>query len=134
MRGYELVSANRQVKASWIIIDIAKWLLILALIYLALPLLFNLFPATRGYAPVLLGYFLAPIKEIGLAAVDYFPDLITIAVICFMFRYFLKLLKFFAHELQNGALTVPGFYADWTMPTYQILHVLLLAFSVIVPP
>ncbi|HWK57474.1 MAG TPA: mechanosensitive ion channel domain-containing protein [Parapedobacter sp.] len=132
MRGYELVSANRQVKAAWIIIDIAKWLLILALIYLALPLLFNLFPATRGYAPVLLGYFLAPIKEIGLAAVDYFPDLITIAVICFMFRYFLKLLKFFAHELQNGALTVPGFYADWAMPTYQILRVLLLAFMVIV--
>src|SRR5690606_14805195 len=107
-------------------------LLILALIYLALPLLFNLFPATRGYAPVLLGYFLAPVKEIGLAAVDYFPDLITIAVICFMFRYFLKLLKFFAHELQNGALTLPGFYADWAMPTYQILRVLLMAFLVIV--
>jgi len=132
IRGYELVSANRQVKAVWLVINIAKWLLILTFIYLALPLLFNLFPATRGYAPILLGYFLAPIKEICMEVVDYFPNLITIVVICFIFHYFLKLLRFFANELENGALTLPGFYPDWAMPTYQILRTLLLAFLVIV--
>src|SRR5690606_14245022 len=121
-----------QVKAVWLVINIAKWLLILTFIYLALPLLFNLFPATRGYAPILLGYFLAPIKEICMEVVDYFPNLITIVVICFIFHYFLKLLRFFANELENGALTLPGFYPDWAMPTYQVLRTLLLAFLVIV--
>jgi len=132
IRGYELVSAHRQVKAVWFLIDVLKAVLIIALVYLAVPLVFNLFPATRGYAPVLLGYFLKPIKEIGLAIIDYFPNLITITVICVLFRYFLKLLKFFANELESGALTLPGFYPDWAMPTYQILRVMFLAFLIIV--
>ncbi|MFB2118671.1 mechanosensitive ion channel family protein [Parapedobacter sp. 2B3] len=132
IRGYELISAQRQVKAVWLAIDLLKWVFILTLIYLALPLLLNIFPMTRGYAPVLLGYFLSPLKEIGLAVIDYFPKLITIVVIGVLFRYLLKVLKFFAHELQSGALNLPGFFPDWALPTYQILRVLLLAFMVIV--
>ncbi len=132
IRNYELVSAQRQVKAVWTLVGILRWVLILTAVYLALPLLLNLFPATRGYAPVLLGYFLDPLTEIGLAIVDYLPNLITIVVICVIFHYALRLLKFFAGELESGALTLPSFYPDWALPTYQIVRVLLLAFMLIV--
>lgn len=132
IRGYELVSAAQQVKAIWTLVGILKWLLILTTVYLALPLLLNLFPATRGFAPVLLGYVLAPLKDIGIAVIDYFPNLITIVVIIVIFHYVLRLLKFFAGELESGALTIPAFYADWAVPTYQIVRVLLLAFMMIV--
>lgn len=131
-RGYELISAQRQVKAIWLVIGLLKWVVILTLVYLALPLLLNIFPMTRGYAPILLGYFLSPLKDIAMSVIDYFPKLITIVVIGLLFRYLLRLLKFFAHELQSGALALPGFFPDWAMPTYQILRVLLLAFMVIV--
>lgn len=132
IRGYELVSASQQVKAMWTIVGVFKWLLILTTVYLALPLLFNLFPATRGFAPILLGYVLAPLKEIGVAVIDYFPNLVTIVVIIVIFHYVLRLLKFFAGELESGALKIPSFYADWAVPTYQIVRVLLLAFMMIV--
>lgn len=132
VRGYELVSAQRQVRAVWLALDLIKWVLILMVIYLALPLLLNIFPMTRGYAPILLGYFLSPLKKIGLAVVGYFPNLITIVVIGVIFRYLLKLLRVFAQELQNGALTIPGFFPDWALPTFQILRVLLLTFMIIV--
>ncbi len=132
IRGYELVSAAQQIKVIWTLVGILKWLLILTTVYLALPLLLNLFPATRGFAPVLLGYFLAPLKDIGVAILDYFPNLVTIVVICIIFHYVLRLLKFFAGELQSGALTIPSFYPDWATPTYQIVRVLLLAFMMIV--
>src|SRR5690606_11407567 len=85
-----------------------------------------------GYAPILLSYFLAPLKKIGMAVVDYFPNLITILVIGMIFRYILKFLKAFAQEIHSGTMTLPGFYPDWAMPTFQILRVLLLTFMVIV--
>ena len=132
VRGYQLISPERQVRILWMLITGAKWLLILTSIYLALPMMLNLFPSTRGYAPVLLGYFLNPLQDIGASIVAYFPNLITIIVICIVFRYALKVLKFFAGELRSGALHIPGFFPDWALPTYHILRVLLLAFLMIV--
>lgn len=132
IRGYELVSAKRQIRFIWSIFNMLKGLVIVTVIYLTLPIVFNLFPATEGYAPVLLSYILDPIKKISLAIIHYFPNFITIAIIVIIFRYIFRILKYFANELHREALTVPGFYADWALPTYQILRVLLIAFMLIV--
>lgn len=132
IKGYEIVSANRQVKFVWSILDILKWFLILVSVYLALPVLLNLFPTTRGYAPILLGYFIKPIKDVAQAIVAYLPNMITIVVICFIFRYLLKALGFFAQEIHNGSLSFPGFYREWALPTFHIVRVLLFAFLLII--
>jgi len=132
IRGYELVSPNQQVKFFWTILQGVKWILILTSVYLALPVLLNLFPSTQGYAPILLGYFIKPLKDVVQAILAYLPNLITIVVICFIFRYLLKALRFFATELHEGVLSIPGFYREWAMPTYHILRVLLFAFLLIV--
>jgi len=132
IRGYELVSSSKQVRFIWTLFNLIKWLFILMVIYLALPIVFNLFPATEGFATVLLSYILDPIKKISLAVINYFPNLITVIVIVIIFHYIFKILKYFANELHRGALNIPGFYADWTLPTYQILRVLLTAFMLIV--
>ncbi len=132
IRGYILVTPSKQIKVVWTVLSLLKWLLIVCAVYLALPIMLNLFPQTEGYAPILLGYFLSPLKNLVAAVVAYIPNLITIFVIYVVFHYLLKLLKFFAKELQNEALTVPGFYKEWAMPTYQILRVLLLAFLLVV--
>ncbi|NGF54991.1 mechanosensitive ion channel family protein [Parapedobacter sp. SGR-10] len=132
IKGYELVSPNQQVKFFWTILHVLQWILILTSVYLALPVLLNLFPSTEGYAPILLGYFIKPLKDVVKAILGYLPNLITIVVICFIFRYLLKALRFFATELHEGVLSIPGFYREWAMPTYQILRVLLFAFLLIV--
>src|SRR5690606_24073547 len=98
----------------------------------ALPVLLNLFPTTRGYAPILLGYFIKPIKDVAQAIVAYLPNMITIVVICFIFRYLLKALRFFAQEIHNGSLSFPGFYREWALPTYHIVRVLLFAFLLLI--
>jgi small-conductance mechanosensitive channel len=43
----------------------------------------------------------------------------------------LRALKFFATQIARGRLVIPGFYADWAAPTYKILQVLLIAFTVV---
>ncbi|WP_437919982.1 mechanosensitive ion channel family protein [Sphingobacterium sp. LRF_L2] len=132
IKGYTLVTAKNQIKFVWSILTLLRWILIIVSVYLALPIILNLFPETEGYAPVLLGYFLAPLRKVGTAFLHYIPNMITIAVIYVVFHYVLKLLKFFAKELQSEALKISGFYKEWALPTYQILRILLLAFFLVV--
>lgn len=132
IKNYELVSGTQIVRFLWIVVDFMKWITILIAIYLALPLLFNLFPTTEGYAPILIEYFITPLKKIGKALVAFVPNMITIAIIVIFFKYMLRLLYYFANEIDKGALNITGFYREWAKPTYQILKVLLLAFMLIV--
>ena len=132
IRGYELVSVGRQIKIVWTALDVVKWILILISVYLALPVLLNLFPTTEGYAPILLGYFIKPIKDVVQAIIAYLPNLITILVISTIFRYLLKGLHFLAQEIHHGALNFPGFYKEWALPTFHIVRVLLFAFLLII--
>lgn len=132
IKTYELISARQIIRVLWMITDFVKWVTILIVVYLALPLLFNLFPATEGYAPILIDYFIRPLTKIGNAIVANIPNLITVLVIITIFKYTLRLLNYFANEIHNGNLTINGFYKEWAKPTYQILKVLFLAFMLIV--
>lgn len=126
--SYNLFNAKRQVTVLLSVNTITKWLLIILLIYIALPILFGIFPWTKHFADTLFGYILNPIKRIVIGLWKYLPNLITVIVIVFVFRYLLKAIHFFKLEIERGNLTLSGFYPDWANPTYQILKVILYAF------
>lgn len=132
IKNYTLFDAKRQVKALLTVNTALKWILILLLIYIALPILFGIFPWTKHFADTLFGYIIKPAKNIFIGLWNYLPNLITIIVIIVIFRYFLKGLKFLKTEIENGHLTLSGFYPDWANPTFQILKVVIYAFMVIV--
>ncbi|MCB0380706.1 MAG: mechanosensitive ion channel family protein, partial [Flavobacteriales bacterium] len=75
---------------------------------------------------------LNPVKRIASGLWNYLPNLITILVIVFVFRYVFRGLAFLKNEVENGNLTLPGFYTDWANPTYQIVKVIVFAFMLIV--
>ena len=131
-KNYTLFDANRQVNALLNVNTILKWLIILLVIYIALPILFGIFPWTENFAGTLFGYILNPLKKIAGGFWNYLPNLITIIVIIFVFRYVLKGIHFLKTEIEKGKLNIAGFYPDWANPTYQIVRVLVFAFMVIV--
>ncbi|HEY9179066.1 MAG TPA: mechanosensitive ion channel domain-containing protein [Flavipsychrobacter sp.] len=132
VRGYELFTAQKQVVAMHIALNIIRWILIFLIIYLMLPVLFGIFPWTKTLSGTLFGYVLNPLKNIFMAIWDYIPKLISILIILFVFRYVFKALKFFKNEVERGVLVIPGFYTEWASPTYQIIRVLIIAFMLIV--
>lgn len=131
-KNYTLFDAKRQVNVLLNVNTVLKWFFILLVIYIALPVLFGIFPWTKNFADTLFGYILNPLKKIASGFWDYLPNLITIIVIILVFRYVLKGIRFLKSEIENGDLKIPGFYADWANPTYQIVRVLVFAFMVIV--
>lgn len=131
LRNYELMNAAQQVYIIKFVIKIIRWVLIILVVYLALPVLFGLFPFTRNISGTLLGYVVSPLKNIGKSLWDYVPNLITILVLVTIFRYILRFLHYIKIEIASGKLNLPGFYADWANPTYQIVRVLVLAFLLV---
>jgi small-conductance mechanosensitive channel len=132
IRNYTLFDAAKEVNFVLNINTFLKWMVIVLIIYLALPVLFGIFPWTENFAQTLFGYILNPIKSIATALWNYLPSLITIIVIVLIFRYVLNFLHYLRTEIEKGKLHLPGFYADWANPTYQIIRVLIVAFMLVV--
>jgi small-conductance mechanosensitive channel len=132
IRDYELLNSQRQRYIINFVLKIIKWFLIILIVYIALPILFGIFPFTHDLSDLLISYVTDPLKKIGLSLWHYVPNLMTILVLVFIFRYVLKFFAYLKTEIENGELTIPGFYSDWANPTYQIVKVLVLAFMLIV--
>jgi small-conductance mechanosensitive channel len=132
IRDYTLFDSHREVKMLHAVNSLLKWVVILLIVYIALPVIFGLFPWTKNYAQTLFGFVLSPLKRIGSALWGYLPSLITIVVIVLLFRYVLKFLYFLRIEIEKGNLRIPGFYLDWANPTYQIIRILVMAFMLVV--
>lgn len=132
VKDYTLFDAKRQVNALLTANKILKWFLILLLIYIALPILFGIFPWTKNFSEVLFGYILNPLRKITSGIWNYLPNLITIIVIIIFFKYVMKGIHFLKEEVANENLKFPGFYPDWANPTFQIIRVLVYAFMVVV--
>lgn len=131
-RNYEFIPVERaQGLIQWLLV-VFKWFVILVLLYLILPSVFSIFPATTPIAETLFGLILDPVIAFGSAVVGYIPELFSIAVIIAITHYVVKGLKFLATEVRSGKLQIPGFDADWARPTFNLLKIIIYAFSFIV--
>ena len=127
---FRVLTEKQVINAIEMLLRLLKYIITVVLLFITLPIIFSLFSATRNIASTLFGYILNPLRNIGRGLIDYIPNLFMIIIVIIIARYVLKALKFFAKHIGNGRLKIPGFYTDWAAPTYKILQVLLLAFTV----
>lgn len=132
IRNYSLFDSGKQINFLLGMLSIFKWAVYIILIYIALPILFGIFPWTKNFASTLFGFILNPLKSILNSIWSYLPDLFTIIIVVILFRYIIKAIQFLKKEIESGALKIPGFYPDWANPTFQIIKVLVYAFMLIV--
>ncbi|NJO02495.1 MAG: mechanosensitive ion channel family protein [Bacteroidia bacterium] len=126
--NYPVLSPGQQLSVVLFVVKSLRLLTHLLMLYLALPVIFSIFPATRGIADQLLEYVLNPLKAIGVSIINYIPNLFVILIIYLCTRYTIRLVKFIAQEIESGKLVIHGFYPDWARPTYNIIRVIAYAF------
>ncbi len=131
-QGAPITYANRLLPLVTGLVNLARLIVIFILVYLALPLVFFIFPWTKPVATQLLSYVINPLEDIFMAIVHYIPKLLTVIVIYLVTRYVVRFVKFIAGEIETGGITIKGFYPDWSVPTYNIIRVLLYAFMFVV--
>ena len=130
-KGYTFISANQELKVTVWLLKVLKWAIIAILIYLFLPLVFSIFPFSRGWAAKLFGFVWDPFKGILVSVWHYLPNLFTIVVIFIVFKYLIRFVKYIFSEVEAGKLRIPGFHVDWAKPTFSIIRFLMYAFMFI---
>jgi small-conductance mechanosensitive channel len=90
------------------------------------------FPATRAAGARMLEYVVGPLGAMGRGLVAIIPDLIVLAVIYFIVRYGLMLLRLYFDAVERGALAIDGFDPEWAQPTYKLIRVVVVVFSLVV--
>ena len=130
IQSYELLTTDKQVALLLVAHRISKYVVVLLQLLISLPIIFSIFPATKGIAFQILGYFIVPIKKIVLGVIGYIPNLITIFVIWYAVKSLVRLARYIAQEIERGNLKFDNFFPEWAMPTFYIVRVLLYTFMI----
>jgi len=69
---------------------------------------------------------------LGNAIWSYIPNLVIVFVILMVARYLVRLDNFVFAEIQEGRLTLGGFYPDWGAPTGKLVRLLILSATAVV--
>jgi small-conductance mechanosensitive channel len=127
-KDYTFLSVAQQLQGIGIFAKLFQWLIYAILFYIALPIIFSIFPFSRNWANTLFQLIWSPFKSLIISVWDYLPKLFSILVIYFVMRYVIRFVKYIFSEIEEEKLKINGFHADWSMPTYGIVRFLLYAF------
>ena len=132
IKNYEFLSQEKELQIIRFLFKVLRWLLIISVVYIALPTILSIFPSTKEIAEKLIGFVISPLKNVVIGFVNFIPSLFAIAIIIFIARYFVRILGFLSVEISKEKLKVPGFYPDWSKPTFNLLKIVIYAFTFVV--
>jgi len=69
---------------------------------------------------------------VAISILGFLPNLIFIIVISVVASYIIKLARLVFHGIGEGRINIPGFYQEWSKPTFNITRFLIIVFSAIV--
>jgi small-conductance mechanosensitive channel len=103
-----------------------------ALIYFYLNAVLSLYPWTRPAARMLFRFILNPLESLWVGFVAALPNLIFLIILWIVMGYLLKFFRAFFRAIERGRIRIESFEADWAMPTYKIIRILIIAFAVVI--
>ena len=104
----------------------------LALTYFYLNAVLGLYPWTRPAARMLFRFIINPLESMWLGFVGALPNLIFLVILAIVVRYLLKFCRAFFRAIERGRIQLESFEADWAMPTFKIVRILIIAFSIVI--
>ncbi len=131
IKDYEVLNLHRQGILFLTGFNVLRYLVILLLLFIFVPMFFAAFPETKSFTYTIFGYVWDPFVAILKSIMGFLPKFFQIIVIIFCFRYLVRGLNYLMNEIGSGRLKINGFYADWAQPTYLILRVLCYSFMIV---
>lgn len=109
---------------------VAMALAILA-IYIHLQFVFGQFPWTHGLSDQMVDAAWQAAKRVFGGFISYLPNIFNIVIIIILASYALKGLKALFRALENGHLSIEGFYPEWASPTFAIVRFFVIAIATV---
>lgn len=131
-KAHHLISGAQVWRIFAGLMRVLRVLTLIVLVYSLFNTVLGLFPWTRPLALTLFDLVLNPVESMSLGLLEAVPDLAFLLVLFLVVRFFLKILRLFFKRVENGYIRLENFDQDWSMPTYKILRLLVVAFAVVV--
>jgi len=132
IRNYDFIKKPGIVKALVKILAILRIVFLLFLLITIIPLIFDIFSSTQYLSKIIVQWISEPIKNVGIAIIGYLPHLFYIVIIAVITRYVLKILRFFALEIERGILKIKGFHPEWAHTTYVLTRMMLWVLALVI--
>ena len=130
--NFEIISSHSITSGLCGVLKVLHLFGTLFLLYFYLTLVLSFFPETQELSQNMIHYILDPLKEVGSTFLAYIPKAIYICVIFLVIRYVLKVIRMFFDRIEKGFLKIEGFHSDWARPTYNLVRILVFAFTLII--
>ena len=124
-RNIEILNRDRLIQFISLLLKVARIIVVLVLVYLLIPTVFSFFPHTREIGYKLSSYILDPINAFDRSFFAFVPELILIGILVVAAKYLIKFLGFWSKEISEERLELKGFYADWAIPTFNLIRFLV---------
>lgn len=111
---------------------ILRFAVVLFLLYVFVPLLLQGIPATRSIAHQVMPLVFRPLRNLGMAIVNYMPRAIILFLVFVISRWTLRGLRIFMRAVGTGQITVGSFDPSWATQTYQIIKTLVILATILV--
>lgn len=105
---------------------VVRFVLVVALLYVYVPLVLSFIPATAAFAGRVMPMVIAPLQKIGLAMLGYIPRLFSLILILMGVRFFLRGLGHVMDAVGKGLITIPGFDPEWADQTLRLLRIVVV--------
>lgn len=131
MKNVEIITPAA-IASYWLqALKLLRLALLLILFFIYITFILRLFPWSRAVGERVMEYFYQALELVLSATASYLPNLFIVAIIIAIAYYILRALRPFFAAIERGTLVIPGFYADWARPTYNLLVMLVLALSAV---
>ena len=137
MQGLEARSQNvfkgephwRRLQAA---LRLLRTLVVLFLVYTFTNFALSLFPQTRYAGHMMLQFVFAPLGDMVESIIEFIPSLVFLVVLFFIAREGLKLIRGVFAAIDDKRLQFKGFEADWAWPTYRLVRIGVILFSLVI--
>ena len=114
------------------ILKISKFVLLALILFFYLPLMFSFLPWTEDIVHDFYAFVSAPLKQVLLGLWLFISQkLIYIVIIFYVAKYILHILGYVSREVENEKLKVKGFHRDWAKPTYNLMKIVVIIFTIV---
>ena len=130
-QSFEILRAQRVRAAARALLRGVRAAALAVLVYFWLQAVLGSFPATRALSGRLLSVVVASVSRLFSGAVGLLPELVVLLVIYLLTRWLLGVARLFFDAVRRGSVRLSGFEPEWSLPTYQIVRMLVVAFALV---
>ncbi|MFT7699883.1 MAG: small-conductance mechanosensitive channel, partial [Candidatus Krumholzibacteriia bacterium] len=129
---FKVLKGEALIDAIGAINRIVQFFAISWLVLIYLNFLLSRFPWTYGIASQVYSLAAGPLRAFGTAMLEQIPSLFFLAFIIVLTTFILRGIRFFFREIERERIRINGFYAEWSRPTFNLIRLVVIAFSIVV--